>query len=110
MNSLPFHFFRGTSTRMYWPCLLVYWPLPWHEPVPWRLAGGDEIFRTAHLYSTRGLFFSALVLGGLVFLNTWDILPFTALFLGVFFVSFREHGWAWERLEEVLSWPFRWEF
>jgi YYY domain-containing protein len=50
-----------------------------------------------------GLFFPALVLGGLAFLNTWDILPFTALFLGAFLLMrIREHGWAWKRLEEAL--------
>ncbi|MGA2488848.1 MAG: DUF2298 domain-containing protein [Anaerolineales bacterium] len=66
--------------------------------------GETKLFRQRIFIQPVGLFFSALILGGLVFLNTWDILPFTALFLGVFFlVRFRERGWAWERLEEVLA-------
>ncbi len=50
-----------------------------------------------------GFFVSALVLGGLAFLNTWDI-----LFIGVLIVfsyalsQVREAGWGWERIEDVL--------
>ncbi|MBK9924538.1 MAG: hypothetical protein IPP66_04525 [Anaerolineales bacterium] len=51
----------------------------------------------------QGLVVSALVLGGLAFLNTWDV-----LFIGVLMVlsyamaRVRESGWSWERLEDVL--------
>jgi YYY domain-containing protein len=51
-----------------------------------------------------GLLISALVLGGLAFMNTWDILPFTTLFLGTFLLRMiRTRGWAWERLEETFA-------
>ncbi len=52
----------------------------------------------------KGLFFAAFVLGGLAFLNTWDILAFTALVLGSFLLR-RVHlrGWTWLRLEEILT-------
>ena len=52
----------------------------------------------------KGLFLGALVLGGLAFLNTWDILAFTALVLGAFLVRrLQNHGWGWVRLEEFLT-------
>jgi len=42
-----------------------------------------------------GLFFGALVLGGLAFLNTWDILVGFALLVGAFaLVRILESGWA----------------
>jgi YYY domain-containing protein len=50
-----------------------------------------------------GFFVSALVLGGLAFLNTWDV-----LFVGVLIVfsyalaQVNEAGWGWERVEDVL--------
>jgi len=50
-----------------------------------------------------GFFVSALVLGGLAFLNTWDV-----LFVGVLIVfsyalaQVREAGWDWERAVDVL--------
>ena len=51
-----------------------------------------------------GLVFTAVVLGGLAFLNTWDILPFTALFLAASVIRHvRERGWGWERLEELFA-------
>jgi uncharacterized membrane protein len=44
--------------------------------------GETKIFGQRVLIQPAGLFFSGLLLGGLMFLNTWDILPFTALFIG----------------------------
>ena len=45
----------------------------------------------------------ALVLGGLAFLNTWDILPGAALIvLSYALARVRESGWGWERIEDVL--------
>ena len=50
-----------------------------------------------------GLFFGALVLGGLAFLNTWDILIGFALFVGAFALARAlESGWKWKRLEDVF--------
>ncbi len=51
-----------------------------------------------------GLFFGSLVLGGLAFLNTWDILSGFALLVGVYaLVRALEYGWAWKRLEDVFA-------
>jgi len=53
--------------------------------------------------SKIGFIVSAFVLGGLAFLNTWDI-----LFIGVLIVfsyalaRVHESGWGWERAEDVL--------
>jgi YYY domain-containing protein len=48
-----------------------------------------------------GFFFSALVIGGLAFLNTWDILIAATLIVGSYiFWRANEDGWNWERLEE----------
>ncbi|HEY5729834.1 MAG TPA: DUF2298 domain-containing protein [Anaerolineales bacterium] len=53
--------------------------------------------------SKTGFFVSALVLGGLAFLNTWDILPGAALIvLSYALARVRESGWGWERIEDVL--------
>ncbi len=51
-----------------------------------------------------GLFFGALILGGLAFLNTWDILIGFALFAGAFvLMRVFEFGWTWKRLEDVFA-------
>jgi YYY domain-containing protein len=50
-----------------------------------------------------GFVFSALVLGGLSFLNTWDILIGAALIVGSYvFWRANEDGWHWSRLEDLL--------
>jgi YYY domain-containing protein len=50
-----------------------------------------------------GFLFSALVLGGLSFLNTWDILIAAALIVGAYiFWRANEDGWNWDRLEDLL--------
>jgi YYY domain-containing protein len=51
-----------------------------------------------------GFFVSALVLGGLAFLNTWDILPGAALIVFSYALArVKESGWGWERIEDILS-------
>ncbi len=51
----------------------------------------------------RDFFFAALVLGGLAFLNTWDILPIAALIVGAYILArVRDEGWGWQRLEDAL--------
>ncbi len=51
-----------------------------------------------------GLFFGGLVLGGLAFLNIWDILVGFALLVGAYaLVRALESGWAWKRLEDVIA-------
>ena len=53
--------------------------------------------------SKTGFFVSALVLGGLAFLNTWDILPGAALIV-FSYALYRvgESGWGRERIEDIL--------
>ena len=51
-----------------------------------------------------GLCFGALILGGLAFLNTWDILTGFALFLGSYALARAlESGWKWKRLEDIIA-------
>ena len=51
----------------------------------------------------RDFLFAALVLGGLAFLNTWDILPAAALIVGAYvLVRVRAEGWSWQRLEDAV--------
>ncbi len=48
-------------------------------------------------------FFAALVLGGLAFLNTWDILVGAALMVFAYVLArVREDGWRWDRFEDFL--------
>lgn len=50
-----------------------------------------------------GFFATALVLGGLAFLNTWDILfAATLIVLSYALVQVREAGWGWGRIEDML--------
>lgn len=50
-----------------------------------------------------GFLVPALVLGGLAFLNTWDILIGAAIICGAFFLwRIKSLGWAWKRLEETV--------
>jgi len=55
-----------------------------------------------HINAT-GFLFSALVIGGLAFLNTWDILvAATLIILAYLFARVREDGWHWGRLEDLF--------
>ena len=53
--------------------------------------------------SRIGFFVIALMLGGLAFLNTWDILIAGALIIFSYALfRVREAGWGWERIEDIL--------
>ena len=55
----------------------------------------------------RGFAILAVVLGGVAFLNTWDLPVYLALAgLGLAFYRIRQHGWAWTRLEELVVFGF----
>lgn len=55
-----------------------------------------------HLSKT-GFLLAAFLLGGMAFLNTWDILPVAAVILFSYALArVREAGWGWGRLEDVL--------
>ncbi|HSQ39810.1 MAG TPA: DUF2298 domain-containing protein, partial [Anaerolineales bacterium] len=67
----------------------------------WR--GAIRFFELRLRTTPRDFFFAALVLGGLAFLNTWDILPIAALIVGAYvLVRVREDGWGWSRLEDAF--------
>ena len=67
----------------------------------WR--GRIDLFFGELRISKAGFFIIALVLGGLAFLNTWDILIAGALIVFSYALSrVNESGWSWERLEDVL--------
>ncbi len=64
---------------------------------------------TLHI-SKIGLLFTALALGGLAFLNTWDILIAATLILGAYLLARVAEisaegnmGWEWARVEEALA-------
>lgn len=67
----------------------------------WR--GKINLFFGQLRINKAGFFTTALVLGGLAFLNTWDILSGMAVIV-LSYVLFRvnESGWDWERVEDIL--------
>ena len=53
--------------------------------------------------SKTGFFISALMLGGMAFLNTWDILSVAAVVVFSYALArVHESGWGWERIEDIL--------
>ena len=67
----------------------------------WR--GRINLFFGELRISKVGFFTIALVLGGLAFLNTWDILIAGALIVFSYTLAqVNESGWSWERLEDVM--------
>ncbi len=65
--------------------------------------GSINLFFGQLKINKTGLFTIALVLGGLAFLNTWDILPAAALMVFSYALArVRESGWGWERIEDIL--------
>ncbi|MGD0611840.1 MAG: DUF2298 domain-containing protein [Anaerolineales bacterium] len=67
-------------------------------------AGETDLFGLRLPISRTGFFFSAFVIGGLAFLNIWDILFGIALVAGAFLLrQVLSNGWKWERLGEVLA-------
>jgi YYY domain-containing protein len=67
----------------------------------WR--GRTNLFFGELRINKVGFFIVALVLGGLAFLNTWDILIAGALIVFSYALArAREEGWGWERIEDIL--------
>jgi len=70
----------------------------------WR--GNMDLFFGQLRINKAGFFASALVLGGLAFLNTWDILIAAALIVFSYVLARAreggEAGWGWERIEDIL--------
>jgi YYY domain-containing protein len=67
----------------------------------WR--GELKLFGFSLRINLIGFAFLGLLLGGLAFLNTWDILVAAALVVGAYVLSrVRETGWSWDRGEDVF--------
>lgn len=67
----------------------------------WR--GEINLFGARLNLAPQGFLTAALVLGGLAFLNTWDILVAAALIVSAFVLyRAREDGWNWSRLEDLI--------
>jgi YYY domain-containing protein len=67
----------------------------------WR--GRINLFGARLHINHEGFLFSALVLGGLAFLNTWDILVAAALIVFAYaFSRAHEEGWNWNRFEDLF--------
>ncbi|HRQ22256.1 MAG TPA: DUF2298 domain-containing protein [Anaerolineales bacterium] len=67
----------------------------------WR--GEINLFGVRLNLAPQGFLTSALVLGGLAFLNTWDILVAAALIVSAFiFYRAREDGWNRSRFEDLI--------
>ncbi|HLO33375.1 MAG TPA: DUF2298 domain-containing protein, partial [Anaerolineales bacterium] len=67
----------------------------------WR--GKINLFFGELQISKIGFFTIALVLGGLAFLNTWDILFAAALIVFSYALTqARQAGWSWERIEDAF--------
>ena len=68
----------------------------------WR--GEIHLFGLHLQISRMGFLAAALTLGGLAFLNTWDILIAAALIVLTYVLyRVREDGWSWRRLEDVFA-------
>ncbi len=67
----------------------------------WR--GEMKVFGLRLQIHKIGFFAAALTLGGLAFLNTWDILVAAALIvLAYVLYRVRAEGWSWSRLEDIF--------
>lgn len=67
----------------------------------WR--GEFNLFGFRLQVSKTGFVFAALTLGGLAFLNTWDILAAGVLIVLAYVIfRVREEGWSWTRLEDAF--------
>ena len=66
--------------------------------------GETNLFGLRLKINKIGFLASALTLGGLAFLNTWDILIAAALMVGAYILfRVRESGWSWSLLEDVFA-------
>ena len=65
--------------------------------------GSINLFGARLHINIKGFLFSALVIGGLAFLNTWDILVGATLIVAAYiFWRANEDGWRWNRLEDLF--------
>ncbi len=67
----------------------------------WR--GEINLFGARLHINISGFLFSALVVGGLAFLNTWDILVAATLIVAAYVLwRANEDGWRWNRFEDLF--------
>ena len=65
--------------------------------------GSINLFGVRLHINVTGFLFSALIIGGLAFLNTWDILVGATLIVAAYiFWRANEDGWRWNRLEDLF--------
>ncbi|NOT02972.1 MAG: hypothetical protein HOP27_00070 [Anaerolineales bacterium] len=65
--------------------------------------GSINLFGARLHINVTGFLFSALVIGGLAFLNTWDILVGATLIVAAYiFWRANEDGWRWNRIEDLF--------
>ncbi len=68
----------------------------------WR--GQTNIFGLRLQINRTGFFAAALILGGLAFLNTWDVLFGLAVIVSSYILSrVAEEGWSWARLQDGIG-------
>jgi len=66
-------------------------------------SGKTKIFTYTFTVTPLSIFIVSLTLGGIAFLNTWDILSSAALIASAYALKrAREKGWSWQRLEDFL--------
>jgi YYY domain-containing protein len=66
--------------------------------------GEVKILRLTLPYDWKHFIFCAILLGGIAFLNTWDLPVYFALLTGAFLLSrVRKSGWRWECLGEFIK-------
>jgi YYY domain-containing protein len=64
----------------------------------WRISGFSLPYRPGPF------FISAILLGGIAFLNTWDLPVYFTLLLGAFVLRrVYQQGWGWDRLSDLLK-------
>ncbi len=67
-------------------------------------AGTTDLFGLRLKITPLGFFATALALGGLAFLNTWDILVGAALIVSAYVLRrVSAEGWSWDRLLDVFA-------
>ncbi|MFW5714297.1 MAG: DUF2298 domain-containing protein [Brevefilum sp.] len=68
------------------------------------LDGEWRIFGRRLPYRSGPFFISAVLLGGITFLNTWDLPVYFVLVVGAFILRrVQQQGWSWDRLFDLLK-------
>jgi len=66
--------------------------------------GESKVFGIRLPFRLDLFFISAVILGGIAFLNTWDLPVYFVLVIGAFVIrQVNQRGWSWKRLSELLT-------